>query len=69
MENIGSMMRTVAESNVNISNNVKESAQGVGGVVDNTAALADNMKNIIEALDQVSDVVGHLSEQTACFEG
>lgn len=69
MENIGSMMRTVAESNVNISNNVKESAQGVGGVVDNTAVLADNMKNIIEALDQVSDVVGHLSEQTACFEG
>ena len=69
MENIGSMMRTVAGSNVNISNNVKESAQGVGGVVDNTAALADNMKNIIEALDQVSDVVGHLSEQTACFEG
>ncbi len=69
MENIGSMMRTVAESNVNISNNVKESAQGVGGVVDNTAALADNMKNIIEALDRVSDVVGHLSEQTACFEG
>ena len=69
MENIGSMMRTVAESNVNISNNVKESAQGVGGVVDNTSALADNMKNIIEALDQVSDVVGHLSEQTACFEG
>ena len=69
MENIGSMMRTVAESNVNISNNVKESAQGVGVVVDNTAALADNMKNIIEALDQVSDVVGHLSEQTACFEG
>ena len=69
MENIGSMMRTVAESNVNISNNVKESAQGVGGVVDNTAALADNMKNIIEALDQVSDAVGPLSSHTACFEG
>lgn len=69
MENIGSMMRTVAESNENITNNVRESAQGVGGVVDNTAALAENMKNIIKALDQVSDVVGHLSEQTACFEG
>lgn len=69
MENIGSMMRTVAESNENITSNVRESAQGVGGVVDNTAALAENMKNIIKALDQVSDVVGHLSEQTACFEG
>lgn len=69
MENIGSMMRTVAESNENITNNVRESAQGVGGVVDNTAALAENMKNIIKALDQVSDVVSHLSEQTACFEG
>ena len=69
MENIGSVMRTVAESNENITNNVRESAQGVGGVVDNAAALAENMKNIIKALDQVSDVVSHLSEQTACFEG
>lgn len=69
MEKIGAMMRTVAESNENITSNVRESAQGVGGVVDNTAALAENMKNIIKALDQVSDVVGHLSEQTACFEG
>ncbi|MDE5938524.1 MAG: methyl-accepting chemotaxis protein [Lachnospiraceae bacterium] len=69
MENIGTMMRTVAESNENITNNVRESAQGVGGVVDNTAALAENMKGIVEALNQVSDVVSHLSEQTACFEG
>ena len=44
-------------------------AQGVGGVVNNTAALAENMKGIVEALNQVSDVVSHLSEQTACFEG
>jgi methyl-accepting chemotaxis protein len=69
MENIGSMMRSVAESNENITSNVRESAQGVGGVVDNTAVLADNMKGIVEALNQVSDVVSHLSEQTACFEG
>ncbi len=69
MENIGGMMRTVAESNENITSNVRESAQGVGGVVDNTAALAENMKGIVEALNQVSDVVSHLSEQTACFEG
>lgn len=69
MENIGSMMRTVAESNENITKNVRESAQGVGGVVDNTASLAENMRDIIKALDQVSDVVSHLSEQTACFEG
>ena len=69
MENIGGMMRTVAESNENIASNVRESAQGVGGVVDNTAALAENMKGIVEALNQGSDVVSHLSEQTACFEG
>ncbi len=69
MENIGGMMRTVAESNENIASYVRESAQGVGGVVDNTAALAENMKGIVEALNQVSDVVSHLSEQTACFEG
>ncbi len=69
MEGIGSTMRTVAESSENITKNVRESAQGVGGVVDNTAALADNMKNIIKALDQVSDVINNLSRQTACFRG
>lgn len=69
MENIGSMMRSVAESNDDIANNVRESAQGVGGVVDNTAALADNMKNIMGALEEVSAAVGRLSEQTACFQG
>ncbi len=68
MESIGKMMRSVAESNENITNNVQESAQGVGGVVDHTAALAENMKGIIKALDQVSDVVNNLSEQTACFQ-
>lgn len=69
MENIGSMMQTVTDSNDKITSNVRESAQGVGGVVDNTALLADHMKGIIEALDLVSDVVNSLSEQTACFEG
>ena len=69
MENIGSMMRNVADSNDNIANNVRESAQGVGGVVDNTATLAGNMKNIMEALEQVSAAVSQLSEQTACFQG
>lgn len=69
MEKIGSMMRSVTESNDNITDTVRESAQGVGGVVDNTAALADNMKGIITALDRVSDAVNSLSEQTACFEG
>lgn len=69
MEGIGSTMRTVAESSENITKNVRESAQGVGGVVDNTAALAESMKNIIAALDQVSGVVSNLSRQTACFRG
>lgn len=68
MEQIGGMMRTVAESNDNITNNVQESAQGVMGVVSNTTALADNMKDIIGALEQVSGVINHLSEQTACFK-
>lgn len=68
MENIGSMMRDVAQSNENITNNVQESAQGVTGVVGNTTALVDNMQNIIGALDQVSNVISHLSEQTACFQ-
>lgn len=68
MEDIGKMMRDVAQSNENITNNVQESAQGVTGVVSNTTALVDNMQNIIGALDQVSNVISHLSEQTACFQ-
>ena len=68
MEQVGGMMRTMAESNDNITNNVQESAQGVMGVVSNTTALADNMKDIIGALEQVSGVINHLSEQTACFK-
>ncbi len=68
MENIGTMMRDVAQSNDNITNNVQESAQGVTGIVGNTTALVNNMQNIIGALDQVSNVISHLSEQTACFQ-
>ena len=68
MEQIGGMMRTVVESNDNITGNVQESAQGVMGVVNNTTALADNVKDIIGALEQVSGVINHLSEQTACFK-
>ncbi len=68
MENIGAMMRDVAQSNDNITNNVQESAQGVTGIVGNTTALVNNMQNIIGALDQVSNVISHLSEQTACFQ-
>ena len=68
MENIGGMMRDVAQSNENITNNVQESAQGLTGIVGNTTALVDNMQNIIGALDQVSNVISHLSEQTACFQ-
>lgn len=68
MEKIGGMMQSVAESNNNITNNVQESAQSVMEVVTNTTALADNMQDIIAALDQVSGVINHLSEQTACFK-
>ncbi len=69
MEQIGETMRTVVESNDSITGNVQESAQGIMGVVNNTTALADNMQDIVKALDQVSGVINHLSEQTACFKG
>ena len=68
MEKVGSIMQSVAQSNDNITNNVQESAQSVMGVVANTTALADNMQDIISALEQVSGVINHLSEQTACFK-
>lgn len=68
MEKVGGIMQSVAQSNDNITNNVQESAQGVMGVVANTTTLADNMQDIIGALEQVSGVINHLSEQTACFK-
>lgn len=68
MEKVGGVMQSVAESNDNITNNVQESAQSVMNVVGNTTALADNMQDIIVALEQVSGVINHLSEQTACFK-
>lgn len=68
MEQVGGMMQSVVESNNNITNNVQESAQSVMDVVGNTTALADNMQDIISALQQVSEVINHLSEQTACFK-
>lgn len=68
MEKVGGVMQSVAESNDNITNNVQESAQSVMEVVGNTTALADNMQDIINALEQVSGVISHLSEQTACFK-
>lgn len=68
MEKVGGIMQSVAQSNDNITNNVQESAQSVMGVVANTTALADNMQDIISALEQVSGVINHLSEQTACFK-
>lgn len=68
MEQVGDMMRMVVESNDSITNNVQESAQGIMGVVNNTTALADNMQDIVRALEQVSGVINHLSEQTASFE-
>lgn len=67
MEEISETMQSVTESNNGIANNVQESAQSVVEVVSDTTTLAENMKEIISALEQVSGVIGHLSEQTACF--
>lgn len=67
MEEISETMQSVTESNNGIANNVQESAQSVAEVVSDTTTLAENMKEIISALEQVSGVIGHLSQQTACF--
>lgn len=67
MEEISETMQSVTESNNGIANNVQESAQSVVEVVSDTTTLTENMKEIISALEQVSGVIGHLSEQTACF--
>lgn len=67
MEEIRGTMQSVTESNNGIADNVQESTQHVMEVVTDTASLAENMKEIIGALEQVSAVIENLSEQTACF--
>lgn len=68
MENIGGMMHSVADSNDNITGNMQESAQRITAVAGNTTVLADNMQDIMNALEQVSGIINHLSDQTACFQ-
>lgn len=67
MEEIRGTMQSVTKSNNGIADNVQESTQHVMEVVTDTASLAENMKEIIGALEQVSAVIENLSEQTACF--
>ena len=67
MEEIRGTMQSVTESNNGIADNVQESTQHVMEVVTDTASLAENMKEIIGALEQVSEVIENLSEQTSCF--
>lgn len=67
MEEIRGTMQSVTESNNGIADNVQESTQHVMEIVTDTASLAENMKEIIGALEQVSAVIENLSEQTACF--
>ena len=67
MEEIRGTMQSVTESNNGIADNVQESTQHVMEVVTDTASLAENMKEIIGALEQVSAVIENLSEQTSCF--
>ncbi len=68
MENIGGMMHSVADSNDNITSNMQESARRITAVAGNTTVLADNMRDIMNALEQVSGIINHLSDQTACFQ-
>ncbi len=68
MENIGGMMHSVADSNDNITGNMQESARRITAVAGNTTVLADNMQDIMNALEQVSGIINHLSDQTACFQ-
>ncbi len=67
MENIGGMMHSVVDSNDNITSNMQESARRITAVAGNTTVLADNMQDIMNALEQVSGIINHLSDQTACF--
>ncbi|MDE6386975.1 MAG: methyl-accepting chemotaxis protein [Lachnospiraceae bacterium] len=67
MEAFGNLMGAVAESNDAIASNVHVSAQNISDVVGNTTALTDSMRDILDALDRVSETIAQLSEQTSGF--
>lgn len=68
MENFNGLMGAVVESNDAITDTVQENARNIADVVDNTTMLTNNMRDIVDVLEGVSETIRQLSEQTSGFQ-
>lgn len=66
-EHLRSVMEDVVKANEGISTTVQESTIGVTNVVGNTGQLAEGMRDISGALQNVSEVIDKLKAQTGIF--
>lgn len=62
------VMQDMVSANDGIAVTVQESSVGVSNVAENTTVLADEMKNISSALDNVLSVIEELKRRTECFK-
>ncbi len=66
-QTINQTMQEVVESNEGIADTVEQNAVGIGNVAQNTTELADNMREIIHALQEVQEVIDDLTRQAEIF--
>lgn len=64
---INQAMQEVVESNEGISETIEQNAVGIGSVAENTTELADNMKQIYNAIQEVQGVIEELTRQAEIF--
>lgn len=67
-EQLKIIMQDMVVSNEDISTIVQENSTGVSSVAGNTTELAVEMKEIIAAISNVSDVIQELRQKTECFQ-
>lgn len=67
-EHLQTVMQDMVRANEDILTTIQESATGVSTVAGTTTELADNMKNITQALASASTVIDQLQEKTKCFK-
>lgn len=64
---INEAMQEVVESNEGISDTIEQNAIGIGSVAQTTTELADNMKKIFNAIQEVQVVIEDLTRQAEIF--
>lgn len=66
-QSINQEMEDVVDSNVTIADTVEQNATGIGNVAENTNELAEDMKEIFRAMQEVQSVIDELTRQAEIF--